>query len=278
MIAVGALWLLGLSCGRGGVPSVVSRFPADLTDPRLELEGIYSDGWVTDSGSISLTKPRGDAALTIWGTVPKIESDSFRTDLSVLVDDREVERRTFGVGDFRISIPVNATAGVHRVTLTFTKVQELPKGDGRTVGALLRLMGFESAASVAASGDIVKGLGVELGSGWGALETFKAQTFRWIDNDAQLIVRSAKGGAQHVSLIVEPGPGVGPAFVLNVLDASGKQIDAVRVARRETVNLFLPIEAEKPNEFRLHVDGGGKRMAGDPRILNFRVFSVRLEP
>jgi hypothetical protein len=43
------------------------------------------------------------------------------------------------------------------------------------------------------------------------------------------------------------------------------------------VKLFVPVEAGKTNEFRLHVDGGGKKAPNDPRVLNFRVFEVKLE-
>jgi hypothetical protein len=66
--------------------------------------------------------------------------------------------------------------------------------------------------------------------------------------------------------------------VLKVLDATGRQMDAVRVQRRQTVELLLPVEAGKPNEFRLHVDGGGKPAPNDPRILNFRVFRIESAP
>ena len=38
------------------------------------------------------------------------------------------------------------------------------------------------------------------------------------------------------------------------------------------------LEAGKPAEFRLHVDGGGKSAPNDPRILNFRVFRLEAEP
>jgi hypothetical protein len=44
------------------------------------------------------------------------------------------------------------------------------------------------------------------------------------------------------------------------------------------VKLFVPVVSDKPNEFRLHADGGGKPAKNDPRILNFRVFEVGVDP
>jgi hypothetical protein len=83
-------------------------------------------------------------------------------------------------------------------------------------------------------------------------------------------------GDVALSLVVEPGPGVGgKPFLLKVLDESGRQTAAVRVTGRGTVQLFIHADSDKPNEYRLHVDGGGKPAPNDPRILNFRVFEIR---
>jgi hypothetical protein len=113
-----------------------------------------------------------------------------------------------------------------------------------------------------------------LGSGWGVLETFRNEVFRWVENDAQLLLTASKSGDVTLALFVEPGPGVGGPFLLKILDGSGRQVNAVKVDRRKSVELSLPVEAGKQNEFRLHVDGGGKRTPQDPRVLNFRVFRI----
>jgi hypothetical protein len=114
--------------------------------------------------------------------------------------------------------------------------------------------------------------------GWGGVETFQGETFRWVDNDAQVRVASDKSGDAAISLKVEPGPGVGGPFLLKVLDPSGRQVASALVNRRETIDLFVPVEAAKTNEFRLHVTGGGRKTPNDPRILNFRVFRIGAEP
>src|SRR5205085_12575952 len=90
---------------------------------------------------------------------------------------------------------------------------------------------------------------------------------------------AAPGAADlQLSIVVEPGPGVGQkGFLLKVFDPSGKQVAASQVQRRSMVKLFVPVSPGKPSEFRLHVDGGGKPAPNDPRILNFRVFQITAE-
>jgi hypothetical protein len=53
-------------------------------------------------------------------------------------------------------------------------------------------------------------------------------------------------------------------------------VGAAEVRTRQTVQLFLPLAAGQESTFVLHVSGGGKRIATDPRILNFRVFKLGL--
>lgn len=267
-----ALVLLS-SCGGSGDDSRLSRFPADIKDAKREASGIYDDGWV-ETGSATLVQPSGGQALTVRGMVPNLGNTNFQTTVELRVDDKSVGTKTVGPGDFQFSAPVASPAGKHRITAAFHPAQQLPGGDGRMVGARLQFLGFEPASRVASSGDIVRGAGIELGGGWGAVETFKGETFRWVDNDAQIRVTAAQGDV-GLSLVVEPGPGLdGKPFLLKVMDASGHQVAAARVDRRIAVQVFVPVEPGKPNEFRLHVDGGGKPAKGDPRIMNFRVLRI----
>jgi len=273
-----ALLLSLASCGGSGDSSRLSRFPADLTDPKREVSGIHEDAWVEDAGSATLQQPSGDQALTIRGMVPNLGNADFKTTVELRVDNKSVGTKTVGLGDFQFSAPVANKPGTRRIAVAFSAVQQLPGGDGRMVGARLQFLGFEPAGRIASSGDIVRGAGVELGAGWGVLETFRGETFRWVDNDARIRVTGSQTGDVELSLVVEPGPGAGgKPILLKVLDEAGRQVAAVRVERRGTVKLFVPIESGKPNEFRLHVDGGGKTAPNDARILNFRVFEVGVE-
>jgi hypothetical protein len=257
----------------------LSRFPGDLNSSQLEVSGIYQDGWVGETASVKLQQPAGEQALSFRGTVPKIGDTDFHTDVELRVNDKGTARQSVGIGDFHIAAPVETGAGERRVTVAFSAAQQLPAGDGRMVGAHVQFIGFVSAGSVAASTaqDIVRGSEIRLGSGWGVFETFHAETFRWVDNDAQILITPQKAGDLALSLVVEPGPGVSGKCLLKALDSTGRQVAAALIDRRDSVILFLPVEAGKTNEFRLHVDGGGKKAPNDPRILNFRVFEANLE-
>ena len=266
------------SCGGWGdsPPSRLSRFPSDLKNEKLEVAGIYEDAWVAETGSAILLQPSGDQALTVRGMVPNLSNGNFRTTVELRVDDTIIGTKTVGPGDFQLSAPVPNGPEKRRITLAFSPLQQLPGGDGRMVGARLQFLGFEPAGRKAPPDDIVRGAGVELGSGWGVVETFRGETFRWVDNDAQIRLTGSEAGTAALSLVVGPGPGVGgKAFLLQVLDESGRQVAAVRVARQGVVKLSVPVEGGKRSEFRLHVDGGGRPAKNDPRILNFRVFEIQ---
>ena len=271
-----------ISCNQSGgnPPTRLERFPADLNNSRLEASGIYADGWVAGDAAANLQQPIGNQVISIRGTVPKIGDPAFRTDVRLLLNNSEIGRRSIGLGDFQLSAPVSTKAGQQRVAVVFGATQELPAGDGRMVGAQLKFLGFEPAKSAGngSAADILLGTRLELGTGWGPLETYRGEHFRWVENDAQIFVTADKPGDIELSLAVEAGPGVGGKCLLKALDASGRQAAAIPVKGRETVTLFLPVESGKPNAFRLHVDGGGKRIASDPRVLNFRVFQAAAKP
>ena len=274
-----AIAVLLSSCGQQ-LPSQLSRFPADLSNPKLALSGIYADGWIGAKGAVNLKQPSGERMLLIRGEVPQIADANFHTGIVILIDNKEVARRELAVGSFQISAPPDKMTGKRLVTVEFSPLQQLPGGDDRNVGARLLSIGFEPAASrtAAESSDIVRGSGLQLGTGWGVIETFRNETFRWVENDAQVLITAAKAGDVGISLLVEPGPGVGTRCLLKALDVSGKQVASVPVEKRGSVKLLVPVEAGAPNQFRLHVDGGGKRASNDPRILNFRVFQIEAAP
>jgi hypothetical protein len=119
-------------------------------------------------------------------------------------------------------------------------------------------------------------MGVTLGSGWYRYETYRGQHFRWVSNDARFVVSSSETTPLHLAFDVEPGPGLGDAksFALLVNDSSGKTLARNLVKGKQTVVFNLPTTPGRPATFMLHVDGGGKKIASDPRTLNFRVFGI----
>ena len=276
---VSTILLLSCSGKSGSKPSELISIPGDLRKIDLAASGIYADGWTGEHVSLNLQQAPRQNALTVRGTLPKIYDPHFHTEADVRVDNRSLAHQTLGIGEFQFSVPVAEEAGKRHVEINFSSVQPLPNGDGRSVGVKLQSIGFETIRDgEVQSQDIVEGSGIELGSAWGERESFHNETFRWVDNDAEFQLTPATSGEEQVTLFLEPGPGIAAPFLLKVLDQSGRQIDAVRVSRRENAELFLPTEAGKINQFRLHVDGGGKRIPSDPRILNFRVFRVSAKP
>jgi hypothetical protein len=115
---------------------------------------------------------------------------------------------------------------------------------------------------------------VSLGSNWGAYETFHGTSFRWVDNDAEIILRGAPGQAR-VAIACEGGPSLGQrTFALRVLDGAHRQVDHVVCDGPDRrPELLLPAGGGE-TRYTLHVDGGGKPVPGERRILNFRVFSL----
>ena len=118
---------------------------------------------------------------------------------------------------------------------------------------------------------------VALGSGWGRLETFRGESFRWVANDAIVHVATLKRVDHQVQIHIEPGPGVGlKPFELQVFD--GSQIAAkLNVKGRQPIAVVLPAGEPAVHNLRLHTDDGGSTAPNDTRVLNFRVFRIAVQ-
>jgi hypothetical protein len=117
---------------------------------------------------------------------------------------------------------------------------------------------------------------LRLGQNWYPFERFAGETFRWFDNDAEIVVDRLPHGPVTLELDLAPGPGLGgQPCRLTVLDRSGQALARATVGERAAVRLPLTITSQPEATFRLHVEGGGQPTPGDPRILNCRVFSIR---
>ncbi len=149
-VAVAILALTASGCTWGPArtegPSHIQQFPTDLSDPRLELDGIYADGWTAPKASLSLFEPRGQQVLVIRGMIPKIDRDDFRTEVDLSLDDKVMAEKSVGLGNFSIEAHVPPNPGKHRVGLVFRSVQLLPNGDDRPIGARLSFAGFAAAS------------------------------------------------------------------------------------------------------------------------------------
>jgi hypothetical protein len=132
------------------------------------------------------------------------------------------------------------------------------------------------AAPAAPSADIVSSAdGIRIGEGWYPFETFGGQQFRWINNDAELMVEAGESSVA-LAIDVQPGPGAGgkPLKVRFVNDA-GSTAASSDVSRLQTIDVRLPASSSGSTRYRIHIDGGGASIPSDPRILNLRVFRIR---
>jgi hypothetical protein len=137
--------------------------------------------------------------------------------------------------------------------------------------SLPMLSGPATAADAVASGN---GGGLSLGSNWGPYETYHGASFRWVDNDAEIVLQGGTGEAS-VAIACEGGPSLGRrSFALRVLDTSRRQVDHVMCDGADRrIEMLLP-RSRGDAHYLLHVDGGGKSVPGERRILNFRVFTL----
>jgi len=132
-----------------------------------------------------------------------------------------------------------------------------------------------SAAPTAGPDIVARDLGIALGKGWYPYESFHGQAFRWVDNDAQIVVGRPLASPERLSVTAEAGPGLGTVkFALSIRDAAGHVVQTVPVDGRERVQIALPVQPGHPATFTLHVAGKGKHVPKDPRILSFRVFEI----
>jgi hypothetical protein len=117
-----------------------------------------------------------------------------------------------------------------------------------------------------------------LGSGWFPLETYRAESFRWVTNDAEVYVAALRNIKHYLNVHLEPGPGLNlKPFELLVKD-EGETIARTTVKGRQMISIELPATEPMVRKLVLHVEGGGKAAPNDERVLNFRVFKLTFTP
>ena len=124
---------------------------------------------------------------------------------------------------------------------------------------------------------LIDGSTGRLGRNWWSLEDMGAKRFRWAKSGAEFYVAAFDPVIHTLKILLEPGPGVGlKPFKLEVTDA-GSSIAVIEVKGKQTIAVPLPPTAPAVHRIALYARGGGMVMAGDPRVLDFRVFSIALE-
>ncbi len=118
-----------------------------------------------------------------------------------------------------------------------------------------------------------------LGSGWYPLESFGGERFRWVNNDAQITLTSAQPRPFTIEADVEPGPSLGGSpLSITVRGQNGRTLaSSAPVPGRSFVTLALPAEPAN-TRLTLSVRSKNVRVPNDPRMLNFRVFDLKVKP
>lgn len=129
---------------RSRPPEKLSAFPSDLSHPKLQQTGIFTDGWCGPTFQAQLWHAAPDGEVVIRGQIPDIARDgTFRTEIAILLDGKEIARRTLAPGDFEVRAPAGKTTQAQSIECRFSTPQTLPPPDGRSVGAHLKFFGFE---------------------------------------------------------------------------------------------------------------------------------------
>ncbi|MDY3563307.1 hypothetical protein R5W23_004807 [Gemmata sp. JC673] len=131
---------------RSRPPERLAAFPADLGHPKLDQTGVFLDGWTAATCRARLHAAAG-SDLVLRGRVPDFAGPGFTTEMTLLLDGREVARRELTAGDFEVRVPGagGSAAGPRAVECRFSRPVALPAPDVRTAGVLLKSLGFEAA-------------------------------------------------------------------------------------------------------------------------------------
>lgn len=121
---------------------------------------------------------------------------------------------------------------------------------------------------------------IAFGSGWYAVEReASGKPFRWVGEDAEIILTTNASSSAVLEMEVEPGSGVRyRPFKMLVLDEAQRTAAVGMVQGRQVVRVGLRLRPESVNLFTIKTEGGGCPSPGDTRTLNFRVLSCSLGP
>ena len=241
------------------------RCPPDSTPCRIRLLEISNPDNARLLTNAGIRRARGEFILATNVDVV------FSSELIEFLAARRLEhRRMYRVDRYEVERESPPNAGVDARLAYFrshlTRVAAREGVFALTSGGLRR-NAPEDIASVNS--------GLSFGSGWFPPERYAVtgETFRWIDNNAEILARVPEGGGILV-FEVEPGPGLGPLpQTLLILDDHGSLAAEWTIAGRTTTALAVPPTAPGGlRKFSVHLPGGGAPVLDDPRILNLAVF------
>ncbi|MGC2410437.1 MAG: hypothetical protein WA441_10705 [Methyloceanibacter sp.] len=98
-----------------------------------------------------------------------------------------------------------------------------------------------------------------------------------MDRQAEIVVTKPTGRLRRLRIDLMLGPGIVrlPCGLL-LRDAAGAVVSEVPISEAGVVEIELPVIQGEGALLALDTEGGGCSIRGDPRILNFRIFGLRL--
>lgn len=120
--------------------------------------------------------------------------------------------------------------------------------------------------------------GIFLGRGWYDLEYCEAGPFRWLNREGEIVLTGLDGRPKRLIVDAESGPGMEcMPFQLELRGDDGGLIGTAVVSYRHEIFFAMPAVDTEGMCLRLVSPASGKPAGTDSRILNLRVFQLRLE-
>jgi hypothetical protein len=254
--------------------------------------------WADNNAELVVTSASGNRQEVRLDIAPALGSGAQAMQLEVWDEHGNAVATARLAGRERHTFTLPVTAGRTSVFRLHSAADSLHMaGDTRPVSFRLYYLGWAGDAAVytptvlgelaanpdigppAARAELLRGRlpadGVLVGYGWYPFETFGGQSFRWVDNNAEIVVTAPTTANRTLRLEVEPGPGVGSQpFTLQLVDAQSRVVASELVRGRQTLRVPLTLAPGRDTVLRLRPEGGGASAPNDPRTLNFRVFSL----
>lgn len=281
-LAVGAFSLTGCNSGAPGVAATPSPLPPppDVAGKDVKFgSGFYP---LEQFGGQTFRWVNDNAQLILCGDEPQKLSIDLEpgpsvgmTPMQLAISDNAGHSRAYRVpGRQVVAVDVPRIPGVVTLTMRVQSRHAIVPQEKRVLN--LRVFKITAKRSSSCKLDIADSPEIKLGNKWFLLESSPNDSFRWVANDAEVLI---KKGVRPRTLVIdaEPGPGeAGQPLKLSIRGANGATIATSKAIKgREVVS--LPI-APGTTMVALHTANGGENIPGDTRTLNFRVFSIRIDP
>jgi SAM-dependent methyltransferase len=116
--------------------------PDSLSNPLLEYEGVFDDGWTETSFDVELEAVADAKRIIVEAMYPMVAGQPEQVQFQLRLGNEPVKEFTFNCGAIRVEEMIHSH-GVMKVGLRFSRHLTLPAPDGRSVGFHLSRVGFE---------------------------------------------------------------------------------------------------------------------------------------